>query len=134
MARIYATKAQLEDYLGNGATVPVDADRLLRSASRDVDEMLLTAVYPVDAAGLPTDPDHEEAIREATCEQAMHRDEHGDEIDMMGSGESVRLGPLSFGGAFSSGPKPAQPVPFYSPEAYRILRLTGLIPGRVTDG
>lgn len=133
MARIYATKEQLEDYLAHDPA-PTDAGHLLRSASRDVDEMLLTAVYPVDAAGLPTDPADEEAIREATCLQAMHRDKHGDEIDMAGSGESVRLGPLGFGGAFSSGPNPAQPVPKWNPEAYRVLRLAGLIPGTVTDG
>lgn len=133
MARIYATKEQLEEYLSPDPA-PSDAGRLLRSASRDVDEMLLTAVYPVDAAGLPTDPDDEEAIREATCLQAMHRDKHGDEIDMAGSGESVRLGPLGFGGAFSSGPNPTTPIPTWDPEAYRVLRLAGLIPGALTDG
>ena len=133
MARIYATKEQLEAFL-DGDPVPEGAGRLLRSASRDVDEMLLTAVYPVDAAGLPTDPDHEEAIREATCLQAMHRDEHGDEIDMLSSGESVGLGPVHFGGAFSTGPKPVQPIPAWNPEAYRVLRLAGLIPGTVQGG
>lgn len=133
MARIYATKEQLEVFL-DGEPVPSDAGRLLRSASRDVDEMLLTARYPVDAAGLPTEPEHTEALLEATCLQAMHRDEYGDEIEMMGSGESVKLGPLSFGGAFSSGPSPTQPVPKWNPEAYRVLRLAGLIPGMVASG
>lgn len=133
MARIYATKDQFEEYL-DGEPVPNGAGRLLRSASRDVDEMLIASQYPVDAAGHPTLPEHEEAIREATCMQALHRDEHGDEIDMLGSGESVRLGPLGFGGAFSSGPKPTQPVPKWNPEAYRVLRLAGLVPGTVHSG
>ena len=91
MARIYATKEQLEDYL-DGDPVPDGAGLLLRSASRDVDEMLLTARYPVDAAGLPTVPEHVEAIREATMLQALHRSEHGDEIDMAGASEAVTLG------------------------------------------
>ena len=93
MARIYATKTQLEDYLGAGATVPADAGRLLRSASRDVDEMLLTAVYPVSEDGLPTVPADEEAIREATCLQAMHRDKHGDEVEMPAPASPSGLAP-----------------------------------------
>lgn len=133
MGRVYATKEQLEVYL-EGEPVPDGAARLLRSASRDVDDMLLTAVYAVDAAGMPTDPDVAEALREATCLQAMHRDERGDEIDMMGSGESVRLGTLAFGGVGGSGSQGSQPIPVWNPEAFRVLRLAGLIPGTVRDG
>ena len=130
MGRIYATEEQFEAWLAPDA-VPDGAARLLRSASRDVDEMLLTAVYPVDSDGMPTVAAHEDAIREATCLQASHRAEHGDEIDMATSGVSVSLGPLSFGSAFTSGPKPTQPIPYWNPEAYRVLRLAGLIPGAV---
>ncbi|KKI18715.1 MULTISPECIES: hypothetical protein [unclassified Leucobacter] len=131
MGRVYATKEQLEVYL-EGEPVPDGAARLLRSASRDVDDMLLTAVYAVDAAGMPTDPGVAEALREATCLQAMHRDEHGDEIQMMQAGEAASLGPLSLGtGAGNAG---SVSIPRWNPEAFRVLRLAGLIPGTVRDG
>jgi hypothetical protein len=133
MSRTYATADELKTWLGVEAA-PAGAARLLRDASRNVDTMLFAAHYRVDAEGMPTEPAVIEALRDATCAQAEHRDEHGDEIDMLSSGESVRLGPLSFGGAFSSGPKPAQPIPLHAPAAIEILRNAGLIPGTVTDG
>ncbi|QIK63840.1 hypothetical protein G7068_12040 [Leucobacter viscericola] len=133
MSRTYADDKDFATWL-QVDKAPEGAARLLRDASLEVDEMLLTAIYRVDHDGAPTEPRVIEALRDATCAQAEFRDEHGDEVEAMGSGESVRLGPLGFGGAFSSGPKPTQPIPQYSPKAYRILRLAGLIPGTVQDG
>lgn len=65
----YATVEQLEAY---PVVVPsgVDAELLLTRASRDVDRALLTAVYPVDDDGLPTEAAHVVALRNATIEQA----------------------------------------------------------------
>ncbi|MFD1940536.1 hypothetical protein ACFSKW_54685 [Nonomuraea mangrovi] len=48
---------------------PADAELLLTRASRLVDGALLTAVYPVDEDGLPTETAHVTALKEATCEQ-----------------------------------------------------------------
>ncbi|WP_449281250.1 hypothetical protein [Leucobacter sp.] len=132
MSRTYATEAEYADWLGE-ETPPAGAARLLRDASLEVDEMLITAVYRVDHDGNPIEPKVIAALRDATCAQAEHRDEHGDEVTVMEGGEAASLGPLSFGGtgARSSG---AAGVPQYAPKAYRVLRLAGLIPGRVTDG
>ncbi len=132
MSRTYATAPEYADWLGI-ETAPDGAARLLRDASLEVDEMLLTAHYRVDHAGMPVDPSVVEALRDATCAQAEFRAEYGDELEALNQGESIKLGPLSFGGAFSSGPSPA-PLPRFAPKALRYLRLAGLIPGTVSDG
>lgn len=132
MSRTYATEDEFEEYL-KPDPVPSGAARLLRDASLEVDEMLLTAHYRVDHDGRPVDPPVVEALREATCAQAEFRAEHGDELEVLNAGESIKLGPISFGGAFSSGPNPS-PLPRYSPKALRFLRLAGLVPGGIADG
>lgn len=132
MSRTYATEAEFEEYL-NPDPVPSGAARLLRDASLEVDEMLLTAVYRVDHDGMPVEPQVIEALRDATCAQAEFRADYGDELEALNQGESIKLGPISFGGSFSSGPNP-QPLPRFAPKAIRYLRLAGLIPGSITDG
>ena len=64
---IYATSAELTTWLGVAA--PANATTLLRSASILVHRATLTAIYDVDAAGLPTDADQLAAFRDATCSQ-----------------------------------------------------------------
>ncbi|MFF1359643.1 hypothetical protein [Streptomyces sp. NPDC058297] len=59
----YATANQLAAWTRNPA--PSDADRLLARASEDIDDALLTAVYCVDDAGMPTDPDVVQALADA---------------------------------------------------------------------
>ena len=95
--------------------------------------MLLTAVYQVDHDDMPVEPKVIEALRDATCAQAEYRDQYGDELETQNQGESIKLGPISFGGAFSSGPNPT-PLPRFAPKAIRYLRLAGLIPGSISDG
>ncbi|UOQ58100.1 hypothetical protein MUN78_04440 [Leucobacter allii] len=132
MSRTYATEAELTAYL-DPEPAPAGAARLLRDASLEVDEMLFTAIYCVDHDGNPTEAPVIEALRDATCAQAEYRAEYGDELEALNQGESIKLGPVSFGGAFSSGPNP-KPLPRYAPKALRYLRLAGLIPGSITDG
>jgi hypothetical protein len=68
--RVYATTADLANYLE--AAPPEGARRLLRRASRRVDDALLTALYDVDTAGMPTDPLVITALRDATCAQVEY--------------------------------------------------------------
>ncbi|WP_336651607.1 MULTISPECIES: hypothetical protein [unclassified Leucobacter] len=132
MSRTYATSDEYAEWLGEDSP-PEGAARLLRDASLEVDEMLLTAVYRVDHDDMPVDLKVREALRDATCAQAEYRGDYGDELETMNAGESIKLGPLSFGGAFSSGPNPQQ-LPRFAPKAIRALRVAGLIPGAVLDG
>lgn len=71
----YATPAELWAYMGNtgepdapfvGAVTP-----LLRRASSLVTTAIRGALYAVDGSGVPTDALKRDAVRDATCEQAM---------------------------------------------------------------
>lgn len=130
MSRTYATEDDFEEHL-KPEPVPAGAARLLRDASLEVDEMLLTAHYNVDHDGRPTQPHVIAALRDATCAQAEHRHTYGDEIESQEASESISLGPLSFGGR-RGGTAPGG-VPQHSPKALRYLRLAGLVPGGITD-
>ncbi len=121
--RVYATAADLADWLGL-TSPPAGASRMIRAASRDVDQLLLTAVYDVDAAGLPTTPAHIAALRDATCAQAEYARGRGDAYGV-GAGhiKQASIGSVSFqrGGA-TGGEAPGR----YSPQAYEILQQAGL--------
>ncbi len=131
MSRTYATEPEYATWLGQDSP-PVGAARLLRDASLEVDEMLLTAVYRVDQDDMPTDPSVRDALRDATCAQAEHRAEYGDDVEIMEGVEPISLGPLTLGGSRRS--DEGSGVPQHSPKARRILRIAGLIPGSITDG
>lgn len=124
--RIYATTAQLAAWLDSPP--PEGAARLLRRASRRVDELLRTACYTVDAQGMPTDPAVAAAMADATCAQVEWWGEIGDD---QGSGAvsalagaqigSVRL-PSGAGAAGSGGG-----IPNIAPDAVSALRAAGLL-------
>jgi hypothetical protein len=65
---VYATTGDLTTW--TGATPPVNAVALLRSASMLVRRATMTAVYDVDIEGRPTNPAILGAFRDATCSQA----------------------------------------------------------------
>ena len=65
---IFATDADVEKWMGE----PLDGrsvDSLLRRASSLVQRAVRSARFAVTPAGMPQDPDIEEALRDATCEQ-----------------------------------------------------------------
>lgn len=124
MARhTYATAEDLTDYpveLDDDANVP----KLLADASARVDELLEAAVYPVDDAGMPTEPEHIEALKLATCAVVQWMDDIGDD----GSGAALRIQSASIAG-LSLGIR--QPPPGGKPDRYgdaarRHLRQVGL--------
>lgn len=103
--RIYATPEQLaaDPY---GAEVPAeDAVALLRMASRMVDEALIGRAYATDkTTGMPTDPDHLQALVDATC--AIAGELHAIGVNTAGgtqTWQSVGIGSVSL-----SGPSRAQ--------------------------
>ncbi|WP_300733691.1 hypothetical protein [Pseudomonas sp.] len=94
--------------------------------------MLLTAIYPTDVGGLPTEAAHVAAIRDATCAQAIHTDMYGDAAELAASGGAVSLGPLSIGGGRSGrGGNSGGGAPVWSPAAIDYLVAAGLIIGPV---
>lgn len=102
MARVYATRADLVDYAPPSVTVPdePEATRVLTRASEDVDDALLTAVYDVDTDDMPTDTKVIEAMKLATCAQAIERIRTGTEDgnDGLDGWDSVSIGSISLSG------------------------------------
>ena len=94
MARVYATLDDYEDYLGKAPPADFDAESLVRASAR-IDRALLGAIYATHpTTQLPTDPDVAEAMRDATCAQALWWDEIGDST---GSGALQEFGELQIG-------------------------------------
>lgn len=71
MALTYATTADVEMALPAPTPETVDVERYLTVASRWVRHATRAAVYDTTAAGLPTDEDLVDALREATVEQVV---------------------------------------------------------------
>ena len=65
---IFATDADVEKWMGEPLDVR-SVDVLLRRASSLVQRAVRSARFAVTPAGMPQDPDIEEALRDATCEQ-----------------------------------------------------------------
>lgn len=122
--RVYASTGDYATWLGTAP--PPGARRALAAASRVVDELLLTAVYATDAAGMPTDPVVAEALTRATCAQAAYQAALGDPAGV-GAGHisQASIGSISFTRAApgSQGSTPGR----YSPQAVQILRQAGLL-------
>ncbi len=68
MVIVYASATDLETWTGTSA--PPNHTTLLRSASLLVRRATVTAVYPVDSAGIPTDLALLSVFRDAVCAQA----------------------------------------------------------------
>lgn len=131
--RIYATSADLAEYLGTPA--PDDADRLLARASEAIDDALLTAVYVVDVDGFPTNADQREALKLATCAviEWWGADRGtGDETGAAGVWGSVSAGSVSLSRGTGKGSGSTQVTAGALPSrAYGYLRRAGLLTGTV---
>ncbi|MET7772427.1 hypothetical protein [Nocardia sp. NPDC005366] len=66
MMLVYATPA---DLTGRLDPIPNDATALIESASILVRDHTVNDLYAITPAGLPSNPDQREAVREATCLQ-----------------------------------------------------------------
>lgn len=128
-APVYATTDDLIAYCANETPPASIGERQLRDASRRVDAMLLTAVYRVDSSGAPIDPTVIEALKEATCAQALHRDTYGTESEIIEDGKPMSLGPLKIGLGDRGGSSGSASVSAWAPDALDILRAEGLVVG-----
>ncbi|MGW4639555.1 hypothetical protein ACWEN6_13555 [Sphaerisporangium sp. NPDC004334] len=128
MGLAYATSADYVNYTGQ--TPPADIARRLERASERVDEMLLSAVYATNNAGLPTDPDEADALKRATCAQAAWLIEHGDEYGVAAAFSEVEIASVRIKRAGGDTGSPAR----HSPDAAAILHTAGLLPGYIIDG
>jgi hypothetical protein len=139
MARMYATRTDLVAYAPADVTVPDDpeATRLLTRASAHVDRYgLLTAVYDVDTGGLPTDTALAEAIKLATCAQAVYWLATGDETGAAAQWGSVGIGSVNLSrGSNGTAGKSGSAATQLAPQADTELRVAvdsnsvALLPG-----
>lgn len=100
----------------------------LAIASRDIDELLITACYEVDEDEMPTDTAVAEAIRDATIAQASYTvDASADLADgeLPAGVSSVSAGSISITVAKPSAAIRVRGVA-YSPRAWSLLRGAGL--------
>lgn len=128
-APIYATESDYRNWVEDqDATISA---RLLRQASRVVDEILIGAVYDTDPIDQPTDPDLIQAFADATCAQAAWMDAAG---DTTGSSDTATIGSASIGSVSYTGASAATVAPAghtlsgasIAPAALRELRGAGL--------
>lgn len=111
--RSYATSKDLSDWLdaaGSGNDIPLDADRQLAHATELVDRELLSAVYPVDDDGEPTEQKHIDTLRDAVCAWVESWGETGDEHGALSAVSSASIGSVSIGRAANVTPPPGQIV------------------------
>lgn len=121
----YATTDQFKEYpvAGSGlrGLTEVEAGGLLWRASRDVDRVLLAAVYD------PTDSAVTEALRQATCEQADWRIASGQDSGIAATGvHAVSIATVQISKGYT-GSGSAAMRDMFSPQAYTILQLAGLV-------
>jgi hypothetical protein len=83
---------------------PANADLLLRTASRVVDELLIGRVYDVDSDGLPTDTDVAQALQDATVSIALELEATG----VLAAGSSQAWNSVSIATVSLSGREPAE--------------------------
>jgi hypothetical protein len=123
----YATHEEFTAFLDPDSP-PAHARRLLDTASDQVDELLLNAVYEVDAEGNPVSPKVADALAKATIYQAHYLMTTGDETGANANVSSMSQGGLSIARSF--GANGSGKTPRYSENAIGALRREGLLPIR----
>jgi hypothetical protein len=120
----YATVQQYADLIGG--TLPTNLARLLRVASRQLDDFLFATFYDV------TDAPTLAVLAEATCEQVAYMGANG----WWASGgipapqRAVSIGSASIGATINSGSGGSGTIPGISPIAYSLLANAGLVGGQ----
>lgn len=124
----FATTGDLARYSGEAPSA--DAGRKLIDASREIERLTRTAVYPVDDAdGRPADPDLRRALAEATCELVAWWDETGAGTGAASLITNASIAGVSIGyGGRTQGNAQADRV---GPRVWTILLNAGLVAGGV---
>jgi len=120
----YATLQEFTDFL-DPDPVPANAARLLKNASRKLDQLLIGAVYDTDAEGLPTDPELADVFREAVCLQAQYIAALADETGANSNINQMRVGDVYYFRALSV---VGNGTPRVSPDMLDLLRTAGVTP------
>lgn len=123
-AAAYATTTDLAGFTGTAP--PLDAARLLARASDLIDSMLLSARYPVDDDGLPTDTGHIAAFRKATCQQVAWWIETGDPSGAGAVFQSVSIAGVSLSRGYTSKGSATGAAARLAPDVWSTLALAGL--------
>jgi len=132
MARVYATVAEARALSGLPLTDEAAAAHDLRRAARLIDRVLLSAVYPVDADGYPTDEALRELLRDLSAEQLVFWDETGDATGATVGGSGGSIGDVSLPGGNSAKPSPDdRQRARLSPDVADTLRSSELVRFRV---
>jgi hypothetical protein len=138
VARVYATLAQLTAYAPAGTTLPVEpeATRILTSASAFLERATMTAVYPTDTLGYPSDTAIRQAFQDAACAQALFwlPGGGGDEQGVSGRYQTVSIGSVTLSkggqkGGHTSGTQGQE----LAPMAETVLRTAGVLPGSLVQ-
>jgi hypothetical protein len=132
---VYATPEEYAEWLAAGETPadpPAGAARALRAASAWVRALTKTAIYDVDAEGLPSDAATLAVFVEATCAQAEYAKSIGDPYGIGAAAvwASLKLGSASMSRGQSAGGGTDDPSPV-GPQVLLILQEAGLIPGDI---
>ncbi|WP_225732718.1 hypothetical protein, partial [Nocardia sp. JCM 34519] len=69
--RVMLVYATIADLTGRLDPIPANAAALIRTASAQVRDITSNDLYDITPAGLPTDPDLRDVLREATCVQVL---------------------------------------------------------------
>lgn len=129
LSPVYATREDLVDYgVPAGVTVPAEpeATRLLKRASEQITRVLFGSVYRIDSAGVPSDPDIRQAVRDATCAQAVWRLGYGPDSGDQDQYDSVAIGSINLTGRRSTTSTPGS-TGGIADEALTHLRIAGLL-------
>jgi hypothetical protein len=134
-APVYATTVEYEASPYGFAEAPADLAGRLAIASREIDALLLTAVYDVGVNEQPTVAAEVEAIREATIAQASFDIDPNAGAATTGGipagYTAVSAGPISLTKADTgTGPVIRNGIA-YPRTAVMLLRQAGLLPGRI---
>jgi len=136
--RIYATEAEVQDWIGDGSPLVVNAASLLRSASGLVRQETRAAVYATDSEGYPSVPMVRDAFRDATCAQVKFWVDQNIDPSLGAGGVAPLAASKSIGGAsiqystyVSTAQARADAAGTLSPEAWYILADAELLGGEV---
>lgn len=133
---IFATAADVEKWMDE----PLDGrsvDALLRRASSLVQRAVRSARFAVTPAGMPQDPDIEEALRDATCEQVtvwLENDVNPVEVASAAApvaASSIGDASINYGDSAASNAAKDNAATELHPAAFDILANAGLTGGHL---
>lgn len=121
---VYATFAQYQAWSGDRVTPQSRVTPMLQRASEDLDGNLVGAVYPVNAAGMPTDPFVINVFMRACCAQCQFLLAGNDPAGIKPLYQSTSMGGVSQTRAAGT---TGYALPPLGPRAWQILHTHGAL-------